>query len=192
MRSVVPEHRRKAGDADRDVRRALSERPPERVGDDHPHLDAGQLGDASTNGPRARVRIDRQEDECPVLGRVRVVDPRGGADEAVTGLGDHERAALPHDSLRLTQDDLDLTWIALVRGELDRLRRRFIVVDPHDAALGLRDRLLREDEYIARLQLDQLDDERGEIVVLPDLRQAANGDELDHRTPVTRTPACAL
>ncbi len=42
------------------------------------------------------------------------------------------------------------------------------------------------------LELDELRHELGEVVAFPDLGQAAHGDDLDHSTPVTRTPACAL
>ena len=70
------------------------------------------------------------------------------------------------DLLRLAQDRLDLTRVALVAGQLARLRRRLEVVDPHDPALGLRDRLLRDDDDVAVSQLDEADDERGEVVAL--------------------------
>ena len=40
-----------------------------------------------------------------------------------------------------------------VAGELARPLRRLDVLDPHDAALGLRDRLLRDDDDVAVLEL---------------------------------------
>src|SRR3990172_7884825 len=40
----------------------------------------------------------------------------------------------------------------LAAGELDRARRRLQLVEPHDAALGLRDRLLGNDDDVAVLQ----------------------------------------
>ena len=63
--------------------------------------------------------------------------------------------------------DLDLARVALARR---RARTALVggldVVEPHDAALGLRDRLLRDDEHVAVLELGALRDERGEIVAL--------------------------
>ena len=58
-----------------------------------------------------------------------MVDPGGGADEAVDGLGDHERPPLAHDSLRLTKNDLDFARVALVA---DRVRARLDPIGAHD------------------------------------------------------------
>ena len=122
-----------------------------------------------------------------------MVDAGGCADEPVLGLRDHERPALAHDPFRLAQDHLDLARVALVARELDGLRRGLEAVDSDHAPLGLRDRLLRKDENVAILEPLALDDERGQVVALPDLRQAMHGDERDHlSTPVMRMPACAL
>jgi hypothetical protein len=52
-----------------------------------------------------------------------MVDAGRRAHEPVLRLGDHQGAALPHDPLRLAEDDLDLTRVALVAGELDHLAR---------------------------------------------------------------------
>src|SRR5439155_20801172 len=117
-----------------------------------------------------------------------------GADEPMGGLCDHEWPALPHDARRLAEDRLDLTRIPLVSRELDRLLRRLQTVDADHAPLRLRHGLLREDDHVAGLELDTLDDHGSEVVVLPDRREPVHGDERDHSTPtpVTRTPACAL
>ena len=46
------------------------------------------------------------------------------------------------------------------------------VLDPHDAALGLRDGLLRDDDDVAVLELRPRRDQRAEVVALLDLGQA--------------------
>ena len=144
----------------------------------------------------ARVGVERQQHERPVLRRIRVVDAGRRADEAVAGLCDHERAALADDPGRLAQDHLHLARVALVARELDRLLGRRVVLDPNDLALGLRDRLLRDDDDVAILECGQLEDHGREIVALANLGQAVHRDDLDHGagscTPVTRIPACAL
>jgi hypothetical protein len=151
-----------------------------------------QLAHALPETASAAVGVEGQQDERARLRGIRMVDARGGAHEAVTRLGDHERATLAHDAPRLAQDHLDLARIALLTRELDRLRGRFVVVDPDDAPLRLRDCLLREDDDVMILELDEADDERCEVVVPPDLRQARHRDDRDHPTPLTRMPACAL
>ena len=51
---------------------------------------------------------------------------------------------------RLAQDPLDVTRVAVGAGELDRARGRLDVVERDDAALDLRDGLLRDDDDVAR------------------------------------------
>ena len=65
--------------------------------------------------------------------RVRAVDAGAGADEAVLGLGDDEVAAAAAHRPGLAQD------------------HRHVVVGLLDAALGLRDDLLRDDDHVALL-----------------------------------------
>ena len=84
-------------------------------------------------------------------------------------------------------------------GELERARRRLDLVQPDDAALGLRDDLLRDDDDVAVLEpagaLGRVGEERHEVVALLDLRDPLERDDPDarrHGRPVTRRPACAL
>ncbi len=110
-------------------------------------------------------------------------------------LADHERRADADDPLRLLQDRLDPARVGLVLGirdgDLARLVRRLVVVETHDASFDLRDRLLRDDEYVAVLELDLLRDQRGEVVALAELRDAGDGSgaEAAHGRPVTLKPA---
>ena len=145
---------------------------------------------ALANGTRRRVRVDRQQDEHARLGRVRMVDAGRRADEPVRGLGDHERPALADDPLRLPQHGLHLARVALVAGELDRLRRRLEAVDADHATFRLGHDLLREHEHVAVRELGAFRDHRRQIVALPDLGQAVHGQDRDHAgTPEMRTPA---
>ena len=59
-----------------------------------------------------------------------------------------------------------------VARELARARGRLDVVEPDDAALRLRDDLLRDDDDVAVLELRALGDQRAEVVALADLGQA--------------------
>ena len=102
--------------------------------------------------------------------------PGRGADEAVPGLGDHERRAAAQDARRLAQDDLEPARVAVRARELARLLGRLDLVEAHDPALGLRDDLLRDADDVAVLELDAPGDHRGQVVALADLRQPLDGD----------------
>ena len=101
--------------------------------------------------------------------------PGRRADEAVVRLADHERRADAHDALRLAEDRLDPTRISLVARDLARTLRRLDVVEPHDATLDLRDRLLRDDDDVAVLELDALEDQRREVVPFAKLGNPVTG-----------------
>jgi len=118
----------------------------------------------------------------------------GGADEAVPGLGDHERLAHAHDAFRLLQDRFDAPGILIIARDLARPFGRFDVVEPHDASFRLRHGLLREDGDVAVFEREFRDDQLGEIVSGADLRQPFDRDDADfpQLSPVSRKPACAL
>ncbi len=72
-----------------------------------------------------------------------------------------------------------------------------MVVGLLDPPLRLGDDLVGDDEHVALLQsagaLERVPHERGEVVARPHLRDAGEGDDLDHSgRPVTRTPAFVL
>jgi hypothetical protein len=90
----------------------------------------------------------------------------------VPGLGDHQRLAHAHHALRLAQDRLDAARVLIVAGDLARLLRGLDVVEADDAALRLRDGLLREDDDVAVLELELRADELSEVISFLDLRQA--------------------
>ncbi len=104
-------------------------------------------------------------------------------------LGDHEGAACSDDALRLTENDLDPARIAVAR-ELTRASRGLDLVQAHDAALDLRDRLLGDDEHVAVLELSPLGDHAREVVPRAELRQPADrrDRQLGH-SPTIWTPA---
>jgi hypothetical protein len=110
----------------------------------------------------------------------------------VARLGDHERVAAADDARGLAQDHLELARVAVFAGELDGQLGRLDAGERDDASLGFRDDLLGEHEHVAVLELDGRRDERGEVVALPDLRQALDRPDLDHGRPVTRSPAAPL
>ena len=87
---------------------------------------------ASRSAGRRGVRVAREQHHPVVAGRVRAVDARARADEAVLGLGDDEVAAAAADGARLAQDHRD------------------VVVGLLDPPLGLGDDLLRDDDDVAR------------------------------------------
>jgi hypothetical protein len=108
----------------------------------------------------------------------------------VPRLGDHQRRARAHDADRLAQDRLEPPRI-LVSRKLARTLRRLELVQRDDAPLGLGDGLLRDHEHVTGLQLHPSRDQLREIVARPDLREALDRVDLDHR-PVTRMPAWPL
>ena len=110
------EQRRQAGDAERDVGRALAERPPERVADDHADVAPRPVADRLPDPGGRRIRIEREQDQRPLALRVRGVDARRGADEAVPRLGDDQRR--PH------ADDVARSRAGSTRRGAGRGRRR--------------------------------------------------------------------
>ena len=165
------EERGDPGDADRDVGGALPPGPAEGVADDHGDGAAGQLGQPVAERAGRGVGIDRQQDERAGLRRIRRVHARGCTHETVLRLRDHEALAGADDALRLAQDHLDVARVVLRRGELAGAFGRLDLVEPHDASLGLRDDLLRDDDHVAVLERCRGGDERAEIVPLAHLRQ---------------------
>ena len=155
--AVEDAERLDAGGADRDVGRAGAPRAAERVGDDHADGRSGALAQLVAELGRGGVGIEREEDERVRLRRVRGVDAGRAADEAVLRAGDDERRPDADELGRLVEDDLDAARVG-VAGELARLLRRLDVRERDDAALDLRDRLLRDDDDVAVLEVDALDD----------------------------------
>ncbi len=80
--------------------------------------------------------------------------------------------------------------VALLARDLDRARRGVDAVQAHDPSFDLRDRLLRDDDDVAVLELHALEDERHEVVALLELGDAGDGEdrEAGHR-PTMRMPA---
>ena len=123
---------------------------------------------------RRGVGIDREQDDGLRLRRVRRVDARRAADVAVAGARDQERRADANELGCLVEDDLDPARI-LVSRDLASLLRRLDAVEGYDAALDLRDGLLRDDDDVSVRELRSLGDERREVVSLAQLRQAFDG-----------------
>jgi hypothetical protein len=116
----------------------------------------------------------------------------------VLRLHDDQRRPDADDVGALTQDPLDVPRVAVV-GELEGALRWLDVLQPDDAALGLRDRLLGDDEHIRVLESarapGRVEQERREIVAVVDLRDALERDDPDfgsHGSPEIRRPAWAL
>ena len=113
-------------------------------------------------------------------------------------LGDDERRARAQDLTRLPEYHLDAPRIG-VAGELARTLGRLDAGELDDATLDLRDRLLGDDEDVvlleARAACSRLDEERGEIVSLLELRDPAERDHAQlprQGSPVTWIPAWPL
>ena len=176
------EQRRDPGAAQRHVDDPVPEGPAERVADHHAELTAGALHETRTDPRGRRIGIDREEHERAILRRVRRVDSRRRADEAVPRLRDHERRPRPDDLGCLGEDHLQAASI-FSGCELACALRRLDAVEPNHAALRLRDHLLRDDDDVAVLERHALGDQRGEIVSLDDLGDALDGyhAELRHR-----------
>jgi len=83
-------------------------------------------------------------------------------------LGDHERRPGAQDARGLAQDHLRLARVA-VAGEPERLLGGLDPREVDDAALGLRDHLLRDTDDVAVLERDRGGDHRRQVVALADL-----------------------
>ncbi len=169
----------------------MAERAPKGVADDH--------GDAEPFVERAGgcVGVDREQDEHAGAGRVRGVDTGRGADEAVAGLGDHERRSRADDACGLAENHLDVTRI-VAAGMLQRGVGGLDVLERNHAALRLGHGLLGHHEDVSAREtagpLRSLRKQPGEVVPLLDLGDALQREDLDsgHSRPVSRMPACAL
>ena len=130
-----------------------------------------------------------------MVGRILVgaVDARGAEHVALVGAADDERPAAAHDLGRLAQDHLDDTRIAAIGGALHRLGRRLNVGEIDDAALGLRDGLLRHDEHVTiheRLARfgNRAKQQRDEVVPWDDARGERDRNDLDHASTAAARP----
>ena len=127
-----------------------------------------------------------------------LVDAAVRADEPVAGLGDQHGADLADDALRLLQDELDDAWLLLptlreLLGEGGG--RDGIEID--GAPLGLGDDLGGDDDDVATGDGfagggGGIDDHRGEIVALGDLREALDGNNGDSHCDAPQAPAMRM
>ena len=99
-------------------------------------------------------------------------------------------------SRALAKDDLHAARISVAR-QLVRPLGRLDIAEIDDAALDLRDRLLRDHEDVPGLEPShapsRVDEQRGEIVAgfeLRDARGARSPAPRGHGRPVILTPAC--
>ena len=81
-----------------------------------------------------------------------MVDPGGGADEPVVGLGDDETAAGADDPHGLAQNHLELADVGLRACELAGSLGGLDLVERDHPALCLRDCLLRDDDDVPGLE----------------------------------------
>ena len=166
--------------AKRDVRRPLAPGPAERVADDDTHRRARELAQAVTDAPGRPVGIEREQHERPGTARVRRVDSGRGAHEPVMRLGDHERRTGANDLPGLAQDPLDVPWVTVRAGQLDRPGRRLDLVEGDHAPLHLRDRLLGDHHHVRVDEpsgpLGRLGEQRSEVVTVTELRDPLERD----------------
>ena len=192
------EQRRDAGDPERHVGRALPEGPAEGVADDH--------ADVAPGARRRPSRIPAADASGSSGSRTSVPSPF--AFDASTPA---EAQTKPCRVSAMTSGGRERTTRALSRriastwrgsrspASSQRPLGRLDLVEPDDAALRLRDDLLRDDDDVGVLEpsgaVGRVRQERDEIVALLDLRDALEREDPDlgrHWSPVTRTPACAL
>ena len=181
--------RLQSGDADRDV--ALADPPgaAERVGDHDSGGDSGQLSEAVSQDLCRLVGVDREHHDRVLARDVGRVDAGVGADEAVVGLADQDAADRADQLLRLVEHDLDVARVLVVLGgELVRELARMHVVQVPDASLDLRHGLVGDHDDIPVVQrprrlagCERRLDQRREVVVGLQLREAGDGAGGDHR-----------
>ena len=175
------EQRRHPRGTERHVGRSLAERPAERVADDHADV-AAQPARGAPPGCRAAEASGSSGRSTSV--------PSPFAFEASTPADAQMKpwrvsVMISGGRTRTTwalsrQDRLDVARVAVV-GELERPLRRLDLVQPHDAALGLRDHLLGDDEHVGVLEaaraLGRVGQEQPrEVVAFLDLRDALERD----------------
>jgi hypothetical protein len=157
----------------------VAPRATERVGDHH--------GDARTQrraqAARRPVGVLGQQDHRPRPG-VRGVDAGVGAHEAVAGAADEHAALGAEDLGRLVEHDLHVARVlAVTGGELDGPLAGLHAGEVDDAALGLGDRLVGDDEHVAFADVGG--QQGGEVLAAPDLGEPGDRLGADHRARST-------
>ena len=180
-RAAQVEQRRMPGDADRDVGRPLPPRAAERVADDHADVAAGQLAQpARRRAAEASGSSGRSTTRPGALARSRRRRPP--TRRRSRGASRRSRAAAATRTTRAVSRRITSSWRgSLVAGELARALGRLDLGERDDAALRLRDGLLRDDDDVAVLEparaLGGVGEQRREVVALLDLREALERDD---------------
>ena len=189
-----------AGDAERDVGRALPEGPAERVADDHADVPAGALAQALPDPRGRRVGVDREEHErsrAPSRSRRRP-RPRRRRSRAASR---RSRAAGGRGRRRALSRRIASTWRGSRSPASSRARSDgSMLVEPHHAPLRLRDDLLRDDDDVGVLEpsctvgcvREQRRRDRRPLRPPGCPRAAKTRSSVAHVRPVRRRPACAL
>ena len=128
---------------------ALTPRPAERVGDDDGDRRPHAVGDLAADTRGRGVWIDGQEHDGVGRPRVRAIDTRVRANEAMTRLADQHAALPANDLLRLGEHDLELAGVLpRLAGHLEGARAGNDVGEMDHAALALRNHLLGHDQHV--------------------------------------------
>ena len=139
------------------------------------------MRDAGTQRPSRRVRILRQEQSGVIAGKVREVDPRVRAHEAVASLHDQHAALGAQHLGGLVEHELNEARVLALRGDPLRLLAGRDLVEAHDPPLGLRHHLAGHHQDVSLAEIGRACgfDQRGQIVPRLHLRQTrerGNGD----------------
>ncbi len=187
------------GDAERYIGRSLAPRTPERIADDDPDVNSGQVAQAFAEPAGRGVRIEREQHECARAGGVGGIDACARTDEAVPRLGDQKRRPRADDTDAFTKDRLDLGRVAVRTGQLVRPPGGLDLLEADDPALDLGDRLLSDHDDVPGEQTScgscRLGYQGREIVALAQLGDPLQPEDANlaaHGRPVSLTPACAL
>jgi len=140
-------------------------------------------------GGPVRVDWEEQHSLATVLGRdIRVVNAGIGHHESQTMLNDQQTRAMANYPLRFGQHHLDKARVLIdLGGERYRALRRLYGCDIDKTSLGLRDDLLRNDQYIAYFRGNPIvpqcgDGNRTEIVARLDQLDTGQWGESDFPT----------
>jgi hypothetical protein len=196
--AVQIEYCRDARDAERDVRCAQTPRAAERVRDDDADLGARAAENVLTEASRRRIRVEREQHDCVRAFRIRRINSRRSADEAVARLGNDQRWPRPNDFSGLAQDQLHPPGVA-VPGELACTLGGCDCREVEHATLDLRDGLLGNDEHVVVFEATGphrgVEENRPQVVPVLQLRDAPkrnHAHSLAQPSPVSLMPAWHL
>lgn len=161
--AAVVAQRLHTGDTNAEIHQALTPRTAEAVADKHGNGKAGVFFEFTMKLARGAVGIFRKQHRVAATINVRDVNSAVGAEEAVVSFGDEHAVSASDDGFALALSEFDYMRVEIVfPGPGARLRGGVNRRQLNQAAFGLRDHLVFDDENVAGAEVETLRAQREE------------------------------